>query len=87
MEKILHGFDGNCRPGGPGEFCSSQETFSVGIFQILPKSSGKGTKRGPVKVRVRGYVSHPGYVYSKAREIVDQLDAGTYSGPKTVRVL
>lgn len=87
MEKILHGFDGNCRPSGFGKFHSgSQLTFSVGIFQILPKANGQGTKRGPVKVRVKGYTIDPEAVYTKAREIVDLLDAGKYNGPRNVSV-
>lgn len=86
MNKALHGFDGSCRPGPNGELqCCGQTTFSVGIFQILPKANGKGTKRGPVKVRVKGNVSNPEAVLSRARAIVDQLDAGTYSGPKNVK--
>lgn len=85
--KLFHGFDGAFRPGGPGELtCASQNTFSVGVFQILPKANGNGTKRGPVMVRVKGYMSNPDAVYAKAREIVDLLDAGEYSGPKTVKV-
>lgn len=83
MEKILHGFDGNCRPG---KGSPNSATFSVGIFPILKKASGSGTKRGTVLVRVRGRVSDPEPVYTKAQEIVDLLDAGKYTGPKTVRI-
>lgn len=87
MQKILHGFDGSCRPNELGMASwSSQQTFSVGIFPILPKASGKGTKRGAVKVRVKGYVGNPDAVYDKAREIMDLLNAGEYTGPKTVKV-
>lgn len=85
MNKIIHDFDGACRPGGPGEY-SSQETFSVGVFQLLPKCNGKGTKRGPVKVRIQGFRKNPHAVYEKAREIVDALDAGNYAGPKAIKV-
>lgn len=83
MEKRIHKFDGACRPCGAQGF---QETFSVGVFEILPQVSGEGTKRGPVKVRVKGRTSNPDAVYKKAREIVDLLDAGNYSGPKTITV-
>lgn len=83
MTKILHGFDGSCRPDGPSP---SQSTFSVGIFPILSKVNGDGTKRGPVKVRVKGSTSSPEPVYTKAREIIDLLDAGKYTGPKNVKV-
>lgn len=82
-----HGYDGACMPGGAHE-CKSfmQETFSVGVFEWVAKSSGKGVKRGPVKVRVRGPFSEPEKVFDKAREIAAALDAGTYSGPKNVTV-
>ena len=84
--KKIHGFDGSCCPGRSGVLWANQITFSLGVFEILPKASGKGTKRGPVKVRVYGFVSDPDSVYAKAREIVDLLDRGEYTGPKTVRV-
>jgi len=83
MEKILHGFDGSWTPGKEP---FNSETFSVGVFPILKKSSGKGTKRGKVLVRVRGLTSDPEPVYTKAREIIDLLDAGRYTDPKTVRI-
>ncbi len=47
---------------------------------------GKGCKRGAVKVRVKGPVNDPEQVYAKARTIVGELDAGTYTGPKPVTV-
>jgi len=37
-------------------------------------------------VRVKGLVSDPQAVYDAAQRIVEQLDAGTYSGPKNVTV-
>jgi hypothetical protein len=82
-EKIIHGFHGQCEPSGLG---STHKTFSLGVFPILNKASGKGTKRGPVKVRVSGSVKNAEAVKAKARQIMEQLDAGTYVGPKTVRV-
>lgn len=87
MSQISYGFDGACRPGGPGEFkYGPQETFSIGIFKILPKASGRGTKRGPVEIRIKGLMSDPEAVYEKAHEIVDLLNKGKYTGPKTVKV-
>ena len=80
-----HDFDGQCRPKIKYHF-DSLRTFSVGCFEILQRKDGRGTKRSGVKVRVRGYVSNPEAVYARAREICAQLDAGTYSGPKTVTV-
>ncbi len=41
-----HGFDGSCAPGGRQPYSKATwETFSLGIFQWLPKSGGKGTPR------------------------------------------
>ena len=87
MEAGKHDFDGNCAPGAAGEIkYFAQDTFSVGIFQWVLKSSGKGCKRSAVKVRVKGSFDRPAGVYAKAREIANALDAGTYSGPKNVTV-
>ena len=80
-----HGYSGNCTPGSAGNI--GYETFSVGVFEVVEKASGKGTKRGgPVKVRVRGRSINPQPVYDEAQRIVDQLDAGLYFGPKNVVV-
>lgn len=61
-------------------------TFSVGVFQWVPMKSCHGTKKGKSKVRVKGFTLDREAVHAKAREIADQLDAGTYVGPKTVTV-
>ena len=68
-------------------FFTGQKTFSVSIFQWIPKSSAKGLKKGPKKVRVIGPVSDPDLVYEIAREIVKDLDHDRYDGPKTVRLI
>jgi len=86
MKAGTHSYDGACRPGACAMSMSSQKTFSVGIFEWVPKAHCKGYKRGPVKVRVYGLVSDPRSVDIKAREIVTALNAGTYTGPKRVRV-
>jgi len=78
-----HGYSGACRPGAGW---ASQQTFSVGIFEWLPKASGNGEKKSAVKVRVSGPVSMPREVERRAAEIVKELDAGTYCGPKKVKV-
>lgn len=64
----------------------TMKTFSVGVFEVLPKSSGNGTKRGKVRVRVSGKVADRVRVHAKADKICAQLEAGTYVGPKTVRL-
>lgn len=81
----LFGFHGSCSPGMSGR-STSWRTFSVGIFPIIPKASGKGTKRGKVVVRVSGPTDKKGVaaVEAKAREIITSLSAGTYAGPKRV---
>src|ERR1700761_1235331 len=43
-------------------------TISVGVFQFLPKASGKGFKRSK-SIRVKGYGSAPQRVYQKAAEL------------------
>lgn len=78
-----HAFAGGCAPGAVSHYGGGQENFSIGIFEWLPKSNGKGVKKGPVKVRLRGPVSKPEEVYSAARCVCAQLDAGTYKGPKS----
>ncbi len=84
-----HDFSGACAPGPQQDKWAEAglfRTFSVGIFEALPRASGNGTKRGPVKVRVIGSMSDPEAVFARARLICAQLDAGTYSGPKSVTV-
>jgi hypothetical protein len=82
-----HDFSGQCAPGPTQDKgAATGRSFSVGIFEVLPRASGKGTKRGPVKVRVKGPMSDPEAVFARARLICAQLDAGTYTGPKSVTV-
>jgi hypothetical protein len=80
-----HDFSGRCESI---DFCEASlfATFSVGVFQWVPKMSGKGMKKSKVKVRVIGLAGQADAVYSRAREIAGQLDAGTYDGTKVVRV-
>lgn len=86
MKVWQHDFDGSCAPRANGvPKYTAQETFSVGIFQWIPRHNGEGCKRSAVKVRVKGRCNRPDSVYAKAREIADALDAGTYVGPKSVK--
>lgn len=59
-------YDGSCAPTPSLSRCT-QLTFSVGVFQWLPKSSRKGLKRGKVVRRISGYTSDPEPVYTEAR--------------------
>lgn len=63
---------GACEPTGKNSWI----TFSLGIFQWLPKAGGRGLKRGKVIKRVRGNVIDKADVYAKADEIVDELNKG-----------
>jgi hypothetical protein len=77
-----HAFYGACAPDG--NLCHRNQTFSVSCFEWVPYSRGKGTKRGPTKVRVKGFTNDPQLVFDFASEVCKQLDAGTYDGAKTV---
>lgn len=57
-------FDGACIPR-EGE--KATKTFSVGIFQWVPKSSGRGLKRSKSIKRIKGLGSEPETVLAQAR--------------------
>lgn len=76
-----HAFYGTCAPIEC--FRNTTETFSVGCFEWVPASGG-GTKRGPTKVRVKGWTYNPQWVYDRAVKVCKELDAGTYNGTKTI---
>lgn len=73
-EAYKHGYSGSCGPDGVA--CLNSSTFSVGCFQWLPKSNGKGLKKSAVKFRVKGFSSKPKKVYAHAEIICRQLDNG-----------
>lgn len=77
-----HYYHGDLAPGISGRSMAGQITFSVGIFEMVPKASGKGLKKRATAVRVHGYCSDPEAVYRLADEICRQLDARTYRGSK-----
>ena len=85
MELNKHYSDGSCAPK-PGARYSTNQTFSMGIFQAVETANGRGIKRSAVKVRVKGSCSDPEKVYIKVREIIAALDTGFYVGPKSVTV-
>lgn len=49
------------------------ETFSVGIFQWIPKASRKGCKRSNT-IRVQGYTAEPQRVFDKADQLCKRLN-------------
>ncbi len=78
-----------------GEFLPSRrrmgggnDTFSLGVYPQVPRANGKGIKRGRVLVRIVARADAEGerLAVAKANEVIAQLTAGTYSGPKSVRV-
>ena len=76
-----HGFSGSY---SRSDRIVKYDTFSVGVFEWLMKSSGKGVKKSKVKVRVKGDTNNHNQVFYAAIEIARMLDLGTYNGPKTV---
>ncbi len=62
------------RAGAEVMIASSFRTFSVGVFQWLPKASGKGLKRSTT-IRVNGYVADPQRAFDRADELCRQLNA------------
>ena len=69
-------WDGACAPGFGKDAHAAYNTFSVGIFQWLPKTGGKGLKRGKVLHRVKGRTHSPKVVFDAAEEIVAWLNHG-----------
>lgn len=72
-------FDGACAPDEDGESSKSFfGTFSLGIFQWVPKAGGRGlrgeVKRSKVVRRVKGDQIAPEKAYEKARRIVAELN-------------
>ena len=78
-------FAGSCSPQGGRCFVPFQRTFSVGCFRWTASARGE-PKKGRVEVRVSGPVDRWADVEAKAREICLELDAGTYTGPKNVKI-
>ena len=85
MRKILgrHDFSGNC---DPRKSKWRYDTFSVGIFQWVEKSGGKGMKKSPVKFRVYGPTKFADVVYRQANKLCDEMDAGKFPSTKSVWV-
>jgi len=81
-----HSFDGAYTPDSVSSPWASQIGFSVGVFQWVPKSSGKGLKKSAVKVRVKGWVRDAEKAYAKARELCLRLDAGESISQKSITV-
>ena len=72
-------FDGAYIPDA-GPAWVGQVTFSIGIFQWVPRSSRKGLKRGKVQFRVKGLVSDPQAAILKADRICAERNFAAESG-------
>ncbi len=70
----------------PGYLEKWAKTVSVGIFKLQLASSGKKLKRCNVEYRVKFPVNRAAEGIEKAKEIVYQLNHGTYNGPKTIKL-
>lgn len=79
-----HDFSGMCAPSRNGS--SMFNTFSVGIFQWLPKASGKGLKKSAVKFRVKGNVSEAKKVYREAKIWCYRMDRNIIPKTKSMTV-
>jgi hypothetical protein len=56
-------WDGSCAPDRTQIF--THKTFSVGVFQWIPKSGKKRLKRSPVKCRIKGLSHDTEQVYEQ----------------------
>jgi hypothetical protein len=68
-------YDGVCRPT-ESDVQACYETFSLGVFQWIPKAGGKGVKRSAVVKRFRGSMTNPQdiqAVYRKADEFIEKM--------------
>ena len=84
MTEGRHYFDGICAPGTK---CGRWATFSVGIFQAVPRARGGRCKRGPVIYRVKGSMSRPEKVFARATEICRLMDRGWWESKKKSEVV
>jgi hypothetical protein len=88
MDKIIgtHVFEAGCQPVKADGRLSGYHTFTISIYPWVARSSGRGVKRGPAVVRVNAYSVDHKMAFERAADIVRQLDAGNYAGPKKVNL-
>lgn len=60
-------WDGSCAPNAYGY--TGCITFSVGVFQWIPKKNSAELKRSRSLKRIRGYSSQPEKVYDEANRL------------------
>jgi hypothetical protein len=78
-----HGMISSCDPKGSIQLF---ETFSIGFFQLVPRKSGKGMKRGRVIYRLYGPCNQRDRMFARAEQIVQMLDSGWNPGKKSERL-
>ena len=71
-----YSFSGHYAPRGDVSRHSSgwNTTFSFGVFQWLPKSGGKGLKKGKVVKRISGLCADYPLVVAKAQAYCDEMN-------------
>ena len=74
-------FYGEYDPGNHPGCVPKSTTFSVGVFQLVSKSRGKGLKRGPVVKRFTGRTADPEEVYGRVLRFI----AGQTPTPEATR--
>jgi hypothetical protein len=73
----LWDFDGGCKPKiADSEPSSMYKSFSVAVFQWIPKSSGKGLKRSKSIKRISGSVNDYEMVYAQAELFCVEKETG-----------
>jgi len=80
-----HFFHGALMPGKQNRQMPFCTTFSVGIFQALPKAKN-GLKKSAVIARVSGPSGKPASVYKLAAELCVRLDNGETLSKKNWRI-
>lgn len=68
-------YSGSCAPARHESGYHGMSTFTLGIFQWIPKSK-KGVKKANVQIRVVGKTSDPRIAYERADHICRDLNAG-----------
>jgi len=61
-------------------------TFSIAIFQLVPKSGKKQLKRGKTAVRIIADCQNKDAAFSMADKVVKLLDIGEWDSRKTVKI-
>lgn len=80
-----YAFSGAWNPVAGKTITPSQQTFSLGIYPLLPKADGKGFKQGKCVTRVYGIVDWAEKCTNLAQRIVDALNSGAITPEQFVK--